>query len=123
VSAFSRLAAVPPQPIWHGVVGRAVHGERVTLSVIELDADCEIPEHAHENEQVGMLVAGSLTFRIGAETREIGPGETWCIGANVPHEVRTGPDGAVAFEVFCPAREDWKAIAPGEPTAPRWPEP
>jgi quercetin dioxygenase-like cupin family protein len=110
-----------PQQIWNGVVGRTVHGEQVSFSLIELDADSEVPEHAHVNEQVGILLRGSLRFTIGGETRELGPGSTWRILAEVPHSVVVGPEGAVLVEVFSPVRDDWKAIADEEPRAGRWP--
>jgi quercetin dioxygenase-like cupin family protein len=122
VSAFADIASLEPHRIWEGVVGRVVHGERVTLSVVELDSDSVIPEHSHENEQVGMIVLGSLTFRVGDELRELTPGGAWRIPANIPHEVRAGPQGAVVLEVFSPPREDWKALERQQPCPPRWPE-
>jgi len=121
VSAFADLAGVPPRPIWDGVLVRSVDGERLTLGVVELDAGSVVPEHRHENEQLGMVLAGSLTFRVGDESRDLGPGGTWSIPANVPHEVHVGPDGAVVIDVFAPGRADWAAIEPGEPAPPRWP--
>ncbi len=109
-----------PQQIWDGVLGRSVHGERITLGVIELDPDSLVPEHSHENEQLGLVLSGSLSFRVGEETRELGPGGTWRITANTPHEVRTGPEGAVVIDVFSPVREDWERLEPRE-RPPRWP--
>jgi quercetin dioxygenase-like cupin family protein len=110
-----------PQQIWDGVLGRSVHGERITLGVIELDPDSLVPEHSHENEQLGLVLSGSLAFRVGDETRELGPGGTWRITANTPHEVRVGPEGAVVIDVFSPIREDWKPLERRE-RPPRWPE-
>ena len=121
MSAFADLGSVAPQRIWDGVVGRTVHGERLTFSVVELESGIAVPEHSHENEQVGMVVAGSLTFTVGSETRELGPGGSWCITAHVPHSVVTGPDGAVVVEVFSPVRDDWQALEREEPRPPRWP--
>jgi quercetin dioxygenase-like cupin family protein len=118
---FADLGSLSAQRIWEGVAGRVVEGERVTLAVIELDPDSVVPEHRHDNEQVGVLVAGLLEFRIGNETRRVEPGGTWCIPADVPHEVRTGPEGAVAVEVFAPARSDWAALERLEARPPRWP--
>ncbi|MEO8290713.1 MAG: cupin domain-containing protein [Gaiellaceae bacterium] len=108
------------QQIWDGVVGRAIHGERITLGVIELEPDSIVPEHSHENEQLGIVISGSVKFRVGDETRDLGPGETWSIPAKVPHEVVTGPDGAVMIDVFAPVREDWKPLPQVDGT-PRWP--
>jgi quercetin dioxygenase-like cupin family protein len=121
VSAFADFGTVAPQRIWEGVVGRTVHGDRVTFALIELEPGTIVPEHSHENEQVGMVLSGSLTFTIGGETREVGPGQAWCITAHVPHSVVSGPEGAVAVEVFSPVRDDWQALEPAEPRAPRWP--
>jgi quercetin dioxygenase-like cupin family protein len=122
VSAFDEVASIQPQQLWAGVLGRVVDGERVTFAVIELDPDTTVPEHRHENEQLGVLVRGSMRFRIGDETRDLEPGGTWCIAANVPHEVHTGPHGAIAVEVFAPVREDWRRVDPLEPSSPLWPD-
>jgi quercetin dioxygenase-like cupin family protein len=121
VSAFAEIQALAPIKIWDGVIGRAVHGELITLSVVELQPGCVIPAHEHENEQVGMLISGALTFRVGEERRELGPGATWCIGAHVSHEVTTGPRGAVVIESFSPARVDWLGLEGADAGAPNWP--
>jgi quercetin dioxygenase-like cupin family protein len=121
MSVFADVGALAPQQIWEGVLGRAVHGAGVTLSLIELDAGSVVPTHSHANEQLGVLLQGSLTFTIGDETGEVRPGGTWNIGAHVPHSVVTGPDGAVLVEVFAPARDDWRAIEPQEPRPAAWP--
>lgn len=121
MAVFDDLEALAPIAIWEGVVARAVESERVTLSVVELDAGAVVPEHTHENEQVGLLLTGSMRFRAGEETRDAMPGTTWTIPANVPHEVHVGPAGAVVVEVFAPPRDDWRGLPRAAPTAPRWP--
>jgi unsaturated pyranuronate lyase len=121
VSAFADIATVAPQRIWDGIVGRTVHGERVTLSVLELEAGATVPEHAHGNEQVGLLVEGSVRFTIGAETRELAPGATWRILADVPHSVAVGPEGALIVEVFSPIRDDWHRLETLPAGPGRWP--
>ncbi len=121
MSAFTDLRTVAPQRIWDGVLGRTVHGERVTFSLIELDPGVSVPEHSHENEQLGMVLSGSLRFTAGGETRELGPAEAWCITKHVPHSVVSGPEGAVLVEVFSPVRDDWSGLEPAEPRPPRWP--
>ena len=72
----------------------------MTVGLIELEPGSTVPEHAHDNEQVGMLITGSLDFRVGAETRQLEPGGIWCIPSRVPHTVSAGPKGAVMVEVF-----------------------
>jgi quercetin dioxygenase-like cupin family protein len=121
LSAFQHAGEIPPQQIWDGVISRSVTSERVTLALVELDPNATVPEHSHENEQVGFLVQGAMTFTIGGETSEVMPGGSWRILAHVPHSVVAGPEGAVALEVFAPRREDWGAIPFGTPGPGRWP--
>jgi quercetin dioxygenase-like cupin family protein len=121
VGALRELSDVDLQQIWDGVAARSVHGERLTLAVVELDPDSVVPEHSHEHEQLGIALSGSLTFRVGGETRELRAGGTWSIPSNVPHEVRVGPEGAVVIDVFAPRRDDWRDRSRLQRT-PRWPE-
>jgi quercetin dioxygenase-like cupin family protein len=120
VSVFADVATLPGLQIWDGVVGRTVQGEKLTLVIVELEAGSVIPEHSHENEQVGVCLAGSLRFRVGAETSRVRPGHTWRILADTPHEVATGPEGAVVVETFSPVRADWEALDRVE-APPTWP--
>jgi quercetin dioxygenase-like cupin family protein len=82
---------------------------------IEIEPDTDVPEHQHPNEQTGILIQGSLRFTIGGETRQLRPGATWVIPGNVPHSVRSGPDGAALIELFAPPRDDWAGLERLEP--------
>lgn len=121
--AFDDLARIGPHRVWDGVAGRVVEGERITMAVVEIDPGAVVPEHAHENEQLGLVLSGSVRFRVGHETQELGPGSTWRIPSNVRHEVTAGADGAVVVDVFAPVRSDWAGLAVDEPRPPRWPAP
>ena len=121
MGAFDELGRIAPLPIWNGIVARIVSGERLTLAVVELDPDAVAAEHAHENEQLGIVLEGSMSFRVGDEKRELGPGETWTIPSGTPHEAIAGPEGAVVIDVFAPPRDDWNALEPLPLRAPRWP--
>ena len=116
------LAEIPPIQVFDGVRVRRVQGDLLTLAVVELDPDAVVPEHRHPNEQHGMVISGRMDFRIGSERRTLGPGGTWRILADVPHEATAGPDGAVVIDVFAPIRSDWDELAQLEPTAPAWPD-
>jgi quercetin dioxygenase-like cupin family protein len=121
MNAFNALSRLPRLQIWDGVTSRAVNGERGTFAVIELAPRSVVPEHHHDNEQIGILVKGSMRFTIGGDTRALTPGDTWSIPSHVPHAVETGPDGAVAIEVFVPPRVDWATLDTAAPTTPIWP--
>jgi quercetin dioxygenase-like cupin family protein len=118
VSAFDDLREIVPLRIWDGVVGRVWSGEQAALAAVELDPDVVVPEHSHVNEQTGVLLRGSVRFRIGMETKELRPGSTWVIPANVPHQVDAGPEGAFLIELFAPPRADWGGLERLEPSTP-----
>jgi quercetin dioxygenase-like cupin family protein len=121
MDVFADAVSLPPQQIWDGILARTVHSELVTLALLELDPDCVVPEHSHENEQVGLMIRGFATFTVGGETREVHSGGSWRIRANVPHSVVTGPEGAVLVEVFSPIRADWLERPYEQPRPPLWP--
>ena len=110
MSQFSDVRDLEVLQIWDTVTARTVTGTEATLAYIELAPNAEVPEHRHANEQTGLLLRGSLTFRIGEETKEIGPGAMWVIPGEVPHQVSAGPDGAALAELFAPPRADWASL-------------
>ena len=115
------LHQIPPIQVFDGVRVRRVQGDLVTLAVVELDPMAVVPEHRHSSEQHGMVITGQMDFRIGEERRVVGPGGTWRIRSDVPHEAQAGPDGAVVIDVFSPIRSDWDAVPLLSPVAPVWP--
>ncbi len=104
---FSHIDEMERLQIWDGLVGRAAVGAEASLVAIEIEPDTDVPEHAHPNEQTGLLIRGSLTFTIGGEVQELRPGAMWVIPGDVPHSVRSGPEGAFLVELFAPPRADW----------------
>lgn len=121
MTAFGQLEEIAPLQVWPGLIARALTGAEATLAQIELDPNIDVPEHAHANEQIGILTGGTLSFRIGDEEKELAPGATWVIPAHVPHSVASGPDGATLIELFAPARDDWADRERLEPRAPKLP--
>ena len=121
MSAFVDIGTIPPKQVWEHIVARSVHGERLTLAVIELEPGAVAAEHSHENEQLGIVLRGSIRFRVVDEERELGPGGTWSITPGTPHEATAGADGATVIDVFAPTRDDWKQIERQEPRPGRWP--
>jgi quercetin dioxygenase-like cupin family protein len=121
VSAFDDLGEIAPQQLFAGYLARPIHGERITFAIVEIDPGADLPVHQHENEQLGMVLRGSMTFRVGDEERDLTPGGMWRIPSNTPHSARAGPDGAIALDVFTPTRDDWKALDAQQPRQPTWP--
>ena len=123
-SSFADLADVQLLKVWGETVkARRVQGERITLAIVELAPNAVVPEHRHANEQLGMVIRGQMHFTVDGETTDLGPGGTWRILGDRPHDVVAGPEGAVVIDVFSPIRSDWddKEIV-DPPQDPRWPD-
>jgi quercetin dioxygenase-like cupin family protein len=118
---YATLADLAPLAVWNGVRARAVRGAEMTLSTVELDPGAIVSEHAHPNEQIGLVLQGSLTFTIGGERRELRAGESYVIGANVPHDAVAGADGCTVVDVFSPPRDDWERLERLDAARPAWP--
>jgi quercetin dioxygenase-like cupin family protein len=123
MSVFGKVSAVKPSKIWDGVLARAVHAERVTIGFVDIDPGVLVPEHRHDNEQVGFVQRGSVTMTVAGQARELRVGETYSIAGGVPHSAKAGADGVSVVDVFAPVREDWKKVPTVEPFPGKWPEP
>ncbi len=105
----SRTTRHDPLP---GVARRqAAVGEGVQLIEFRMSRGAVIPWHDHPNEQVGMLVSGSIALTIAEETRTLGPGDGYVIPPGVPHTVEVLMD-SIALDVFSPPRDDYREALP-----------
>jgi quercetin dioxygenase-like cupin family protein len=121
MGTFTSFSAERPYKIWAGAVARAVHGDRITMAAVDLVPDLLVPEHQHENEQLGFVLEGSVTMIIGGQEKELQVGDAYRIPSNVPHSARSGPDGATVMDVFAPIRADWEKAERMEPSRGGWP--
>lgn len=83
-----------------------VHGARTLMTEFLLRKGSVLPNHSHPHEQTGYLVSGRMLLRIGTETHDVGPGDSWCIPGAVEHSADILED-SVAIEVFSPVRDDY----------------
>lgn len=72
--AFENLQSTPPHLLAEGYLGRVVHGEQLTMAVFEVEPGAVLPEHRHVNEQFGVVIEGSVSFRVGDETQTLETG-------------------------------------------------
>ncbi len=85
------------------------HGTRTLTTEFRLASGSVLPSHSHPHEQTGYLVSGRLMLTIGQETREMVPGDAWCIPGDTEHSAQVLAE-SVAVEVFSPVREDYLAL-------------
>lgn len=82
------------------------YGKNTLMTEFLLKKDAELTEHHHKHEQTGYLVSGKIRLFIGEESRELNPGDSWNIPADIIHKAEIIED-SVAIEVFSPCREDY----------------
>jgi quercetin dioxygenase-like cupin family protein len=121
MSTFQKLSELIPRRIWDGAIARAIHAERVTVGFVDLDPGILVPEHRHENEQVGFVLQGMVKMIIAGDARDLQAGDAYTIPSGVPHSAEAGPDGATVVDVFSPVRTDWKSARQLEVSPGRWP--
>lgn len=105
---FFDSAARTRKELLPGVAVRTFWGDRMLLSLVDLDPNTTIPPHAHSHEQMGMVLSGTVEFTIAGETRLLGPGDIYIAPGGVEHSVRLGDGGCQVLEAFAPVREEYK---------------
>ena len=108
MSYFKNAAERESLELAPGARTRTFWGERMLLSLVEIDAHAEVPLHTHPHEQAGIVVAGELEMGIGGEVKLLRPGDMYLIPGNVAHYAKGGDQPAKALDVFSPVREEFK---------------
>ncbi len=84
-----------------------VSGDTMMQMLVTLEAGSRLPEHQHPHEQISYVLAGRVRFKLhsGAETRDLGAGESIYLPANLPHGAEA-LEAASVLDTFSPPRED-----------------
>jgi quercetin dioxygenase-like cupin family protein len=88
-----------------GVTRIAGQAERSTITAYAFEPGGEFPIHAHPEEQITVVLEGTVVFTVEGERHELGAGETFVVGSELEHGLRAGPDGARFLAVIVPRRE------------------
>ena len=90
-----------------GYHARMIHSDRMTLAYVDVDEGADLPEHAHEHEQVLNLLEGRFELILGGERILAEAGQVIVIPPNVPHSGRALTRCRI-LDVFNPVREDFR---------------
>ncbi len=94
--------------IFPGVDIFTTHGEKVMLSLVEMQPHAIVEKHSHPHEQLGLMLEGEAEFTIGEQTSRVTAGQMWRIPGGVPHRVVAGAKPVRAVDVFYPIRDDYR---------------
>ena len=96
--ALDRAALLP------GITATVAQGEQLSAVLYSLAAGAAVPAHAHESEEFGQVLAGSLELDVAGRTTVLTAGEGFLIPGAVPHAARAGDDGCELLECYAPPR-------------------
>ena len=102
---------MPAEPLKGGITRKLVTGERMMIAHVYFKKGDDVPQHAHDNEQLTYILSGALKFWFGAQGEQevtVKAGEVVVIPSNLPHRALALED-TLDVDVFCPPREDWLA--------------
>jgi quercetin dioxygenase-like cupin family protein len=105
---FVAMSALPTKEIFNGLIrGQYVHAERMTLGLVNLKPNTDLPMHQHPHEQLTYVVSGRFEFTVGSKTTVLEAGMCAVIPGNVMHGGRT-ITACEVIDVFSPVREDYR---------------
>jgi quercetin dioxygenase-like cupin family protein len=104
---FIDWSDVPTQLLGPGVRIRTPYGDRIMLSLVEIDEGAVVPPHSHPHEQAGMVLEGLLELTIDGQSRTLETGEAYIIPGNATHSARAVNGRCRVIDVFSPIREDY----------------
>src|SRR5207237_1398896 len=93
--------------IFPGVHIQTCAGEKMMISVVDLEPRSVVEEHEHPHEQTGILLSGEAIFFIGNEKKTLRAGDLYRIPGNVRHRVVVLDKPTQAIDIFCPVREEY----------------
>ena len=91
-----------------GVNTRTFWGDQMLLSLVEVEANTEMPLHTHPEEQGGIILEGEFEKGIGREVKVLKPGDMYIIPGGVEHYAKAHTKKVKALGIYSPAREDFK---------------
>jgi quercetin dioxygenase-like cupin family protein len=83
-------------------------GDGAMVVRIEAAKGSEVPIHTHPHEQIGHLVSGRATLKVGDKAVELKPNDGYSIPPHVPHGVTDVAEDSVFVDVFSPPREEYR---------------
>ncbi|MBT3313466.1 MAG: cupin domain-containing protein [Anaerolineae bacterium] len=105
--AFLDLLTLAEKEIVPGFHGKFAHTENMTASFWRIEAGAELPEHAHPQEQISVVVAGQFEMTLDGKKELLEKGKVALIPANVKHSGKALTDCEI-MDVFYPVREGYR---------------
>ncbi|MCX8189358.1 MAG: cupin domain-containing protein [Nitrososphaeria archaeon] len=108
-----KLDDVPFIELVKGAKSRLIVGQKVMVSFIELEPNMFFPLHRHDNEQIMIVIEGSMVHTLGDKKIKVSKGDVLVIESNELHGGQVSEEGCKAIDIFVPPREDYLKLMKG----------
>jgi quercetin dioxygenase-like cupin family protein len=102
--SFRKKPGISPLP---GFLFREAHLDNVMVTWVEMEPGSILPEHKHVNEQISLVVEGTLELTVGGITRIMKKGDVAVVPSGVLHSGRVHDEFTIAVDAWNPIREDY----------------
>jgi quercetin dioxygenase-like cupin family protein len=85
---------------------KVIHTDALTVARLQIAKGAVVPTHQHVNEQIAMVLKGSMMFTVDGKEVLVSAGQCLTLPPNVPHGVVAVEDCEV-IDLFTPRRQDW----------------
>lgn len=103
LGSFEDLAAEAP---YAGIDRRVLTTSKATVQEYRFQPGATFPLHQHPQEQITLVVEGSISFNADGESHELHAGAWSVVPGDVVHGITAGPAGARFIAILVPPRKE-----------------
>lgn len=86
---------------------KIITSQNITIGRVEINEVMEMDAHKHPQEQVTIVVEGSMDIQYNGEKKVVKAGETCIIPKNSLHKVWITQIPFKSFDIFSPVKDDF----------------
>lgn len=83
-----------------GILGATVHTPQLTAVLYRYEPGSSWEQHSHPQDQITMVLEGTIDFVVDGAAVSLGPGETATLPGGVPHSATVSGAPAVSLNVL-----------------------
>lgn len=86
-------------------------GDESSIQHFRIEPGATVPEHSHHHEQLGYVMAGTLTFLVDGKAVDVGVDDSYALMSDELHAAENrGEETVVGLDIFSPPRAnpDWQ---------------